>query len=122
MLLYPTFNLSLMASSNEGAPMLEVVREGLSTKIFIYELVGNSFFGPNIVFGMKELSRIGVMSLIGILTPIEYNTLKGYISTGMLWNDKYLFSLTELSPEQLSSIVSSQASPASPVSGKSKGV
>lgn len=111
-----------MASSNEGAPMLEVVREGLSTKIFIYELVGNILVGPNIVFGMKELSRIGVMSLIGILTPIEYNTLKGYISTGMLWNDKYLFSLTELSPEQLSSIVSSQASLASPVSSKSKGV
>lgn len=73
-----------MVSSNEGASMPELDRERLSTKVFQYELVDNTFIGPNIIFGIKELSRIGVTSLTGAVTPIEYNILKGYISTGML--------------------------------------
>lgn len=112
-----------MASSNEGTPMLEVMREAMSTTIYQYQLVDFKFLGPTIIFGIKELSRIGVTSLTGIITPIEYNTLKGYLSTGMLWNKKYMFSPKELTSQELNTLLLlSQDKQIESVSSKTKGV
>lgn len=84
MLLYPTFNRSLMASSNDGKPMTEEDRQRISTSIFQYELVNGLFVGPTILFGIKEQTRKGIISLAGINTPIEYNTLKGCMDNLMI--------------------------------------
>jgi len=105
MLLYPTLNKSLLVSSNEGKAMSEATRIKLSTinKFYQYEvdkkgviLVGSE----KLIFGMKELSRTGVVSLDQKLFSIDYDSVKGHLNYGLLWRDRFLFSYSQLKEGQ----------------------
>lgn len=85
MLLRPTFNRSLFVDTNNGAPMNELVRRQMSTLIYIYELVGNTF-SPiySIVYGLKQLVRTGITCLDGSVLSIQYNVANGSLISGLL--------------------------------------
>ena len=100
MLLYPTLNRSLLVSSNEGTPMLEQDRIKLKNlKIFYQYEVECGKIVPGSeqkIFGLKSLSRLGVVGSGGKIIPIEYNSVKGHLSSGLLWKNRFLFSNVQL--------------------------
>jgi hypothetical protein len=94
MLLYPTFNRSLLVSSNDHRIMLEkdrVILKNLNI-FYQYEVEEGKVINKRKIFGMKELSRTGVIDSKGKIIPIEYNSLKGHKNSGLLWKDRFLFS------------------------------
>lgn len=102
MLLYPTYNMSLFASSNDGSPMSESTRINMSNTIYQYELVEGIFsLNVKIIYGLKELVRLGVINLRGTHFTIQYDVLKGCIDSGLLWKNTFLFTLSEQSHERL---------------------
>jgi len=85
--------------------MSEATRIKLSTinKFYQYEvdkkgviLVGSE----KLIFGLKELSRTGVVSLDQKLFSIEYDSVKGHFNSGLLWRDRFLFSYSQLKEGQ----------------------
>lgn len=85
MLLNPTYNISLFASSNDGQPMSEETRITMSNRVYQYELVNGAFSSSvRIINGIKELFRQGVVTLEGTVLPIQYDILVGCISSGLL--------------------------------------
>jgi hypothetical protein len=71
MLLIPTYNRSLVVGSNEGLPLSQEKRESISTLIYIYEISTEGKLIPNSeqkIYGIKELSRIGIKSKLSNLT------------------------------------------------------
>ena len=100
MLLYPTFNRSLLVSSNEGRPMSEEKRLKLSTinKFYLYEFKDGVILSGSekLIFGMKELSRTGILSSDQKRYPIEYNSIKGHLASGLAWKNKFLLSFNKL--------------------------
>lgn len=92
MLLYPTLNSSLLVSSNNGLPMSEENRIKLNTitKIYQYEVKNNFIIkeSEKVIYGMKELARIGVKSSDGHIYPIEYNSVKGHLVSGQVFKGK----------------------------------
>jgi hypothetical protein len=101
MLLYPTLNKSLLVSSNEGIAMSEETRIKLSTinKFYQYEVDKKGVIlagSEKLIFGLKELSRTGVLSLDNELFSIEYESVKGHLTSGLLWRDRFLFSYSQL--------------------------
>lgn len=100
MLLYPTLNISLLVSSNDGSPMAEEKRINLPTikKFYQYEVNEGVIISGSekIIYGMKELARTGVISLNNTLYPIEYNSVKGHLTSGLLWKNKFLFTAIRL--------------------------
>jgi hypothetical protein len=49
-----------------------------------------------LIYGMKELSRTGIISSDNKIHPIEYNSVKGHLASGLLWKNKFLLSYTKL--------------------------
>jgi hypothetical protein len=49
---------------------------------------------------MKELSRTGVLSLDKELFTIEDDSVKGHLTSGLLWRDRFLFSYSQLQEGQ----------------------
>jgi len=109
MLLYPTLNSSLLVSSNEGRPMTEEKRLKLSTinKFYLYEIKDGVILSGSekLIFGMKELSRTGILSSDQKIYPIEYNSIKGHLASafapgapqgGLPWKNKFLLSFKKL--------------------------
>ena len=100
MLLYPTLNISLLISSNDGRAMAEKDRMNLSTinRFYQYEIIDGVILNGSekLIYGMKDLSRTGVISSDNAVHPIEYNSVKGHLKTGLLWKDRFLFSYTKL--------------------------
>jgi hypothetical protein len=100
MLLYPTLNISLLVSSNDGRAMNEKNRIKLSTinKFYQYEIKDGIILSESekLIFGMKELSRTGILSSNHIIYPIDYNSIKGHLASGLIWKNRFLFSFTKL--------------------------
>jgi hypothetical protein len=100
MLLYPTLNRSLLVSSNDGRPMSEEKRLKLSTinKFYLYEIKDGVILSGSekLIFGMKELSRTGILSSDQKIYPIEYNSIKGHLTSGLSWKNKFLLSFNKL--------------------------
>jgi len=112
MLLYPTLNRSLLVSSNEGRPMSEEKRLKLSTinKFYLYEIKDGVILSGSekLIFGMKELSRTGILSSDQKIYPIDYNSIKGHLASAyapgvalegqgeLLWKNKFLLSFNKL--------------------------
>jgi hypothetical protein len=107
MLLYPTLNRSLLVSSNDWSPMLEEKRKKLSSiNIFYQYEIDEGLIIPGsekLIYGMTELSRNGVTSQLSLppgkekeIYPIEYNSVKGYLSSGLIWRNRFLFSKIKL--------------------------
>ncbi len=82
MLLLPTLNKSLSATSNNQAPMPEEQRRAMSTVVYIYEIV-HGVVTNTIVHGVKELARTGVLAADGITHNISYMTLSGFLFSGL---------------------------------------
>lgn len=126
MLLRPTLNRSLAATSSSFFTMLESTRENMSNIIHQYQLVDGVFVGPTITYGMKELCRKGVISVDGTILKMQYNNLKGLLNTQRVWKDTFVFSLKELTLEELVTLADSHASmqsqPVVPPKSKTKGV
>ena len=121
MLLYPTLNRSLLVSSNEGRPMSEEKRLKLNTinKFYLYEIKDGIILSGSekLIFGMKELSRTGILSSDHKIYPIDYNSIKGLLASAyapgvatfskkwkanemdqgrLLWKNKFLLSFNKL--------------------------
>ena len=94
MLLYPTLNSSLLVSSNGGRAIAEKERIKLSTinKFYQYEVKDGEILNGSekLIYGMKELSRTGIISLDNTVHPIDYNSVKGHLKSGLLWKDRFL--------------------------------
>jgi hypothetical protein len=77
MLLIPTYNRSLVVGSNDGQPMTEEKRQSLSTLIYVYEISSEEGKlipeSEQIIYGLKELSRIGIKSKFS-----NFNTTANY--------------------------------------------
>lgn len=99
MLLYPTLNSSLLVSSNDGRAMAEKDRIKLSTinKFYQYEVKDCVILNGSekLIYGMKELYRTGIVSLDNTKHPIDYNSVKGHLKSGLLWKDRLLLSYTK---------------------------
>ena len=100
MLLYPTFNRSLLVSSNDGRPMSEEKRLKLNTinKFYLYEIKDGVILSGSekLIFGMKELHRTGILSSDHKIYPIEYNSIKGHLVSGLPWKNKFLLSFNKV--------------------------
>jgi hypothetical protein len=93
MLLKPTLNRSLLVSSHQIGPIDEENRVKISTLFYQTEIYNGSVVpgSQKTVYGLKELSRVGVVSVSGIHFPIEYNDLKGHFKNKILWRERFLF-------------------------------
>nr|YP_007374890.1 hypothetical protein PRA_mt0061 [Phlebia radiata]CCE89183.1 hypothetical protein PRA_mt0061 [Phlebia radiata] len=104
MLLLPTYNRSLVVGSNEGLPMSEDKRESLSTLIYIYEISDEGKLIPNSeqkVFGIKELSRIGIKSQFsGLITAVNLWDIQAHLKSGLPLKNKFLLFKIPLSLEE----------------------
>ena len=100
MLLYPTFNRSLLVSSNDGRPMSEEKRLKLNTinKFYLYEIKDGEILSGSekLIFGKKELYRTGILSSDQKIYPIEYNSIKGHLASGLPWKNKFLLSFNKV--------------------------
>ena len=100
MLLYPTLNSSLLVSSNDGRAMAEKDRIKISTinKFYLYEVINGVILkgSEKFIYGMKELSRTGIISSDSTVHPIDYNSVKGHLKSGLLWKDRFLLSYTKI--------------------------
>lgn len=100
MLLYPTLNSSFFVSSNDGKAMTEKNRIKLSTinKFYQYEVKDGVIISGSekLIYGMKELSRTGLISSDKTIHPIEYNSVKGYLKSGLLWKNRFLLSYDKI--------------------------
>lgn len=81
MLLLPTLNRSLSATSNNQAPMLESQRQEMSQSVFVHEIV-NNVLQISLVYGLKELHRTGVVAADGVTHSLAYNTVAGLVASG----------------------------------------
>lgn len=81
MLLLPTLNRSLSATSNNQAPMLESQRQEMSQTIYVHEITGN-LLKVSVVHGLKELHRTGLVAANGVTHSIQYNTITGLLLSG----------------------------------------
>ena len=101
MLLLPTYNRSLVVGSNEGLPMSEDKRESMSTLIYIYEISDEGKLIPNSeqkVFGIKELSRIGIKSQFSdLITAVNLWDIQAHIKSGLPLKNKFLLLKNPLS-------------------------
>lgn len=86
MLLLPTLNKSLSATSNNWGTMPEQTRKGMSNIVYIYELINGQLdpLSLKVVYGFKQLVRNGVLSVSGITYNISYEDLKGYLHSKKL--------------------------------------
>lgn len=93
MLLCPTINRSLLVSSHQSGAMPEKDRKKISTLFYQLEVKNGSVVidSQKELYGIKEASRTGIVSICGKHYSIEYNTLKGYIKTGIIWREKFIF-------------------------------
>lgn len=74
--------------------MNEKKRESISTTVYQCE-VEKGVVVPGsqcILFGLKQISRIGIIGINGETHSIQYDTLKGHYNNNMLWLDRFLFS------------------------------
>lgn len=88
MLLNPTLNRTLFAYTNSGAPMPEETRIKMSIIFYQYELDENNQIIDGTekpLCGLKDASYEGIVSKDGVHFPIQYGTLKGHLTTGMVW-------------------------------------
>jgi group I intron endonuclease len=110
MLLLPTYNRSLVVGSNEGLPLSEEQRESISTLIYIYEISDDGKLIPNSeqkIYGIKELSRIGIKSKFSDLItaanspdPFGRGDIQAYLKSGLPFKNKYLLLKNSLTLEQ----------------------
>lgn len=104
MLLLPTYNRSLVVGSNEGLPMSEDKRESMSTLIYIYEISDEGKLIPKSeqkVFGIKELSRIGIKSQFsGLITAVNLWDIQAHLKSGLPLKNKFLLFKNPLSLEE----------------------
>lgn len=86
MLLNPTLNSSLSATSNNMAQMSETVRQSMSSSVYVYEVVNGSIdlLSEQIIHGMKWIARNGITHSTGINYTISYNDLTGHSRSGTL--------------------------------------
>lgn len=104
MLLIPTYNRSLVVGSNEGLPLSEEKRESMSTLIHIYEISSEGKLIPNWeqkVYGIKELSRIGIKSQFSGLT-YKANSwdIQSHLKSGLPFKKKILLTKTPLTLDE----------------------
>lgn len=88
MLLKPTFNIILNATPYIGQLFSVSDREKVSVKFFQSEVSEDGYIIPNsqkIIFGIKNLSKIGITSINNKHFNIEYNTLKGHLETNKIY-------------------------------------
>jgi len=87
MLLIPTYNRSLVVGSNEGFPLSEEKREAISTLIYLYEVSNEGKLIPNCeqkIYGIKELSRIGIKSELSNLTiTVSTWDIQAHLKSGL---------------------------------------
>ena len=107
MLLIPTYNRSLVVGSNDGLSMTEQKRQSLSTLIYTYEisiegkLILNS---EQIIYGFKELSRIGLKSKFSdFSTTVNYWDIQAHLKSGLPFKNKFILTKTPLNLEAQSS-------------------
>lgn len=119
MLLLPTYNRSLVVGSNEGLPISEDKRESISTKIFIYEVSDDGRLKANseeVVYGIKELSRIGIKSKFsGLTLAANVWDIQAHLKSGIPFKNKYLLLKNPITLEQ-------QTNWKSPILSKGSGV
>lgn len=99
MLLNPTYNRSLNAITHNNWFIPEATRILMSHPVYIYPIFMGTII-PNsmiLVHGLKEVFQLGVMSIDGIKYTIQYDTLLGHYTTGLVWNDLFIFSPQPLS-------------------------
>lgn len=81
MLLLPTLNRSLSATSNNQLPMDEAKRQEMSTLVYVHEVV-NGVLVVTEVYGRKLLSSKGVVGYNNVIHNITYNALLGLLHSG----------------------------------------
>jgi group I intron endonuclease len=103
MLLIPTYNRSLVVGSNDGIPMTEQKRQSLSTLIYTYEISNEGKLildSEQIIFGLKELSRIGLKSKFSnFSTTANYWDVQAYLKSGLPFKNKFILTKTPLNLE-----------------------
>lgn len=83
MLLNPTLNSSLSATSNSIAE-IEGTRQRMSTPIYVYEMNNGhvDLHTEKIIYGMKSIARNGITHSSGVNYTIRYNDLTGHLRSG----------------------------------------
>ena len=104
MLLLPTYNRSLVVGSNDGFSLSEDKRKTISTLIYIYEISDDGKLIPNSeqkIYGIKELSRIGLKSMISNLTiTLNVWDIQAHLKSSLPFKNKFLFLKDPLTSEQ----------------------
>lgn len=107
MLLIPTYNRSLVVGSNDGLPMSEQKRQSLSTLIYTYEISNEGKLildSEQIIYGLKELSRIGLKSKFSdFSTTANYWDVQAHLKSGSPFKNKFILTKTPLNLEAQSS-------------------
>ena len=98
MLLNPTLNRSLSAISNNQQLMSINKRKRMRNIIYIYEIIDRilNIKTYQIIYGMKELARLGIKDSNNIIWNISYNDVKGCLSSLIPYKNKFILSLTPL--------------------------
>lgn len=104
MLLIPTYNRSLVVGSNDGLPLSEEKRASMSTLIYIYEISSEGKLIPNWeqkVYGIKELSRIGIKSKFSDLTYAANSwDIQAHLKSGLPLKKKFFLTKTPLTLDE----------------------
>jgi len=105
MMLYPTLNRSLTVGSNEAQPMSEEERREKSTIVYQYEVDNNGIISGSeqTHYGIKYLVNNGFFSIFSpsIILSISYFDLNPLLTSGGLYNNRFLFTTTRLTGDVL---------------------
>lgn len=105
MLLYPTYNLTLVVGSVFGKPMSEVNRRAIASTVYQYEVDANGIISDSeqIHHGIKELVRTGFSSCLNstVVHSISYFDLRHLLISGSVYMGRYVFTNARLEGDEL---------------------